>query len=158
MKLNRNIITPLITIVYLVVALTGLLMLFHVFDGYTEVLHEILGLLFVFLTVFHIVLNWKSLKIHFKKRFFIPSTFIIVAISILLITYQHYNPKLDTILLERMVKAPIVDVLKVLQIDSIETFKRLEANGILINGAVSIEEISNINNIHHRKVFDLILE
>jgi len=37
MSLNRNFVTPLITIVFLVVALSGVLMFFHIFDGYTEV-------------------------------------------------------------------------------------------------------------------------
>jgi hypothetical protein len=105
MRLSRNFVTPFITIVFLVVALSGLLMFFHIFDGYTEVVHEILGLFFVILTVFHIILNWKALKIHFKKRVFITAAIAVAVISVLLIVQQHYNPKFDTILLERITKS-----------------------------------------------------
>lgn len=158
MKLNRSFVTPFITLVFLVVALTGLLMFFHLFDGYTEVVHEILGLFFVILAVFHIILNWKALKIHFKKRVFIPAALAVAVISILLIVQQRYNPKFDTILLERIIKAPIGDVLKVLQVDSIEAVKRLEANGISFEGAATMEEIWINNNVRPKKVFDLIME
>ncbi|MGK9120968.1 DUF4405 domain-containing protein [Olivibacter jilunii] len=72
MKL-RKYITPFITLVFLVVALSGLLMLFHLFDGYTEVMHESLGLVFVIFAIFHILVNWKSLKIHFGKKVFFPA-------------------------------------------------------------------------------------
>src|SRR5690554_7727665 len=74
MKLSRSFITPLITIIFLVVGLSGLLMFFHVFDGYTEVVHEILGLFFVVFSVLHVILNWKAFKIYFKMRVFILST------------------------------------------------------------------------------------
>jgi hypothetical protein len=158
MKLNRNFVTPSITLVFLVVALTGVLMFFHLFDGYTEVVHEILGLFFVILTVFHIVLNWKALKIHFKKGVFIPAALAVAVVSILLIVQQYYNPKFDTILLERMIKAPIEDVFQVLQVDSVETVKRLEANGISFEEGATIEEIRINNKVHHKKVFDLIME
>lgn len=53
MKLNRNYVTPFISLVFLVVGISGLLMFFHLFDGYTEVVHEILGLLFVICYLCH---------------------------------------------------------------------------------------------------------
>jgi phosphate starvation-inducible membrane PsiE len=158
MRLNRNFVTPLITVVFLIVALSGILMFFHLFDGYTEVVHEILGLVFVVFSVFHIILNWKALKIHFRKRFFISATITVAAISLLLIVQQYNNPKLDAILLEKITNAPIGDVLKVLQVDSTEAVKRLEANGISYDGAVTMEEIWTNNKIHPKIVFDLIME
>jgi len=158
MRLSRNFVTPFITLVFLVVALTGVLMLFHLFDGYTEVVHEILGLFFVIFSVLHIILNWKALKIHFKKRVFVTATIAIVAISVLLIVQQHHNPKLDTILLDRITKAPIGDVFKVLQIDSVEAVKKLEANGISFEEGATMEEIRRNNNVPPKKVFDLIME
>jgi amino acid transporter len=158
MKLNRNYVTPLIILVFLVVGITGVLMFFHLFDGCTEVVHEFLGLFFVVCAVFHVILNWKALKIHFRKRVFIPAALAVAVISMLLIVQQHYNPKVDTILLERIIKAPVGDVFKALQVDSVETVKRLEANGISIDGAATIEDIWIINDAEPEKVFDLITE
>lgn len=158
MKLSRSFITPLITIIFLVVALSGLLMFFHIFDGYTEVVHEILGVIFVVLLVLHVILNWKALKIHFKKRVFILSTIVVAVISILLVIQQQKSPKFDTILIERITNAPIEDVLKVLQVDSIVVVKRLEENGISFIEGASMEEIWINNKVSPKKLFDLIIE
>jgi Na+/melibiose symporter-like transporter len=158
MKLSRSFITPLITIIFLVVGLSGLLMFFHVFDGYTEVVHEILGLFFVVFSVLHVILNWKALKIHFKKRVFILSTIVVAVISILLVIQQQKSPKFDTILIERITNAPIEDVLKVLQVDSIVVVKRLEENGISFIEGASMEEIRINNKVSPKKLFDLIIE
>lgn len=158
MKLSRSFITPLITIIFLVVALSGLLMFFHIFDGYTEVVHEILGVIFVVFSVLHIILNWKALKIHFKKRVFILSTIVVAVISILLVIQQQKSPKFDTILIERITNAPIEDVLKVLQVDSIVVVKRLEENGISFIEGASMEEIWINNKVSPKKLFDLIIE
>ena len=158
MKLSRSFNTPLITIIFLVVGLSGLLMFFHIFDGYTEVVHEILGLFFVVFSVLHVILNWKALKIHFKKRVFILSTIVVAVISILLVIQQQKSPKFDTILIERITNAPIEDVLKVLQVDSIVVVKRLEENGISFIEGASMEEIRINNKVSPKKLFDLIIE
>jgi hypothetical protein len=158
MKLSRNFITPLITIIFLVVALSGLLMLFHIFDGYTEVVHEILGLFFVVFSVLHVILNWKALKIHFKKRVFVLATIVVAVISTLLVIQQQNNPKFDTILIERITNAPIEDVLKVLQVDSVEAVKNLEANGIFYKEGATMKEIWINNKVQPQKLFDLVME
>ncbi len=158
MKLNRNYVTPFISLVFLVVGITGVLMFFHLFDGYTEIVHEFLGVFFVICAIFHIILNWKPLKIHFKKGVFIPAALAVAVISILFIVQQHYNPKVDTIVLGRIVKAPVDDVFKALLVDSVEAVKSLEANGISIEGAVTLEDIWINNNVNPEKVIDLITD
>ncbi len=70
MKLKRNYVTPFISLNFLVLGISGMLMFFHLFDGYTEVVHEFFGLFFFICSIFHIILNWKALKIHLKKRCF----------------------------------------------------------------------------------------
>lgn len=158
MKLSRSFITPLITIIFLIVALSGLLMFFHIFDGYTEVVHEILGLFFVVFSVLHVVLNWKALIIHFKKHFFILSTIVVAVISILLVVQQQNSPKFNTILIERITNAPIEDVLKVLQVDSDDAAKKMETNGIFYNEGETMKEIWINNKVPPKKIFDLIME
>lgn len=158
MKLNRNYVTPFISLIFLVIGITGMLMFFHLFDGYTEVVHEFLGLFFVVCAVFHIIINWKALKIHFKKGVFIPAALAVAVISALFIVQQHYNPKVDTIVLGRIVKAPVEDVFRALQVDSLEAVKRLEAKGISIEGAATLEEIWTNNDADPETVFDLITD
>lgn len=158
MKLNRNYITPFISLVFLVVGLSGMLMFFHLFDGYTEVVHEYLGVFFIICAVFHIILNWKALKIHFKRGVFIPAGLAVAVISILFIIQQQYNPKVDTMLLDKIIKAPINDVFKALEVDSSNAVKRLETNGISIDGATNLKDIWINNNADPEEVFDLIME
>lgn len=158
MKLSRNYITPFISLIFLVVGLSGLLMFFHLFDGYTEVVHEFLGVFFVVCAIFHIILNWKALKLHFKKGVFVPTSLAVFLISVIFIVQQYFNPKVDTMLLDKIIKAPINDVFKVLNVDSAEVDKRLEVNGMTIKGAKTIEEIWINNDTDPEVVIDLIVE
>lgn len=158
MKLNRNYVTPFITLVFFVVGLSGLLMFLHLFDGYTEVVHEFLGVFFLLCAFFHILLNWKALKIHFKKGVFIPAGLAVVIVSIIIIIQQQLNPKVDTMLLNRIIKAPVDDVFKALQVDSSQAVIRLQTNGISIDGAKTIEDIWINNDVDPEEVFDLIME
>lgn len=158
MKLNRNYVTPFISLVFLVVGLSGLLMFFHLFDGYTEVVHEYLGVFFVVCAVFHIILNWKALKIHFKRGVFIPALLGVLAISVTLIVGESIYPPVDTIIINKIVKAPINDAFKALEVDYSEAYKRLKTNGISIEGATTIEAIWINNNADPEKVIDLIMK
>lgn len=158
MKLNRNYITPSISLVFLVVGLSGLLMFLHLLDGYTEVVHEYLGVFLVICAIFHIILNWKALKIHFKRGVFIPALLGVLAISVTLIVGESIYPPVDTIIINKIVKAPINDAFKALEVDYSEAYKRLETNGISIEGAITIESIWIKNNTDPEKVIDLIMK
>ena len=158
MKLSRNYITPFISLVFLSVGLSGLLMFFHLFDGFTEVVHADFGVFFVICAVFHIILNWKALKIHFKRSVFIPTLLAVLVISATLIVGEIMYPPVDTIIIDKIVKAPINDALKTLQVDYSKIYKRLQTNGISIEGATTIESIWINNNADPEKVIDLIME
>ncbi len=158
MKLNRNYVTPFISLVFFVVGLSGLLMFFHLFDGYTEVVHEFLGVFFVVCAVFHIILNWRGLRVHFKKGVFIPALLGILVISVILIIGESMYPPVDTVIINKIVKAPIDSAFKALEVDYSEAVKRLETNGISIDGATTIESIWINNNADPEEVIDLIME
>jgi amino acid transporter len=158
MKLNRNYVTPFISLVFLFVAISGVLMLFHLFDGYTEVLHEILGLFFVLCAVLHIILNWSALKKHFKRGVLLPATIAIVLISALLVLQQQFYPQIDTMLIERISKASVEKAFEALQLDYFETVEKLEAKGILVSRARSVEDLWLNNDTDARTVLNLILE
>jgi len=158
MKLNRNYITPFISLVFLVVGLSGLMMFFHLFDGYTEVVHELLGLFFIICVIFHIILNWNALKIHFKKGVFVPALLGMLTISAAFVVLERLDPPVDIIIINRVIKAPIHEAFKVLDVDFLEAYKRLEANGISMAQVKTIEDIWISNNVDPEKVIDLITE
>lgn len=158
MKLDRKYITPFISVVFLAVGISGILMFFHWFDGYTEVVHECLGLFFIFCAAFHILLNWKALKIHFKKGVFIPSLLSVLIISALLVVVEVMNPPIDITIINKVIKAPIHDAFKVLGLDYSAASKRFGTHGISIKGAATIEDIWLNNDMDPEKVIDLITE
>jgi hypothetical protein len=158
MKLNRNYITPFISLVFLVVGLSGLLMFFHLFDGYTEVVHEILGLFFIVCAIAHIIINWTALRVHFKKGVFIPALIGVLIISASLIVSESMHPPVDALIINNIVKAPINDAFRALNVDYKITAEKLKEHGISIQKANTIEDIWMNNDADPEEVIDLILE
>lgn len=157
MKLDRNYITPFISLVFLVVAISGLLMLFHLLDGYTEVVHEILGLFFIICAFFHILVNWKALRIHFKKRVFIPALLGVLTLSAILIISERMSPPVDLAIFNKMIKAPINDAFRALDVNYEKASEKLRENGMSIEKATTIEDIWIINDSNPKEVIDLIM-
>ena len=158
MKLNRKYITPLITLTFVITGISGIMMFFHIMDGYTEVLHEFMGLFLVILSILHIIVNWEMLKKHFKKKIFWVTILVSPIISALFVVQQQANPKVDNIIMERIVKSPIPHLFNALQVDSLETVKRLEDYGVSLEGAKILEDLWINNDVRPEKVIDLITE
>src|SRR5690554_266488 len=158
MKLNRKYITPLITLTFVITGISGIMMFFHIMDGYTEVLHEFMGLFLVILSILHIIVSWEMLKKHFKKKIFWVTILVSPIISALFVVQQQANPKVDTIIMERIVKSPIPHLFNALQVDSLETVKRLEDYGVSLEGAKILEDLWINNDVRPEKVIDLITE
>src|SRR5690606_28169091 len=146
MKPNRNYVTPFISLLFVVVGISGLLMFFHLFDGYTEVVHEVLGLFFLICAVFHILLNWKALKIHFKKAVFLPALFGIITISTILVVTERMYPPVDLQMMNRIVEAPLNDAFKALNINYEEATTKLKAKGISVENLQSFGDLWKKNN------------
>lgn len=158
MKLNRSYVTPFISLVFLVVGLSGVLMFFHLFDGYTEVAHEYMGMFFLVCAISHIILNWKGLRSHFKKKLFIPASLGVLTVSVVFVIFETLKPPVDIVIVSKIVKAPISDAFRALEIDYSEASKRLGTNGISIDGATTIEAIWINNDADPEEVIDLIME
>ena len=156
--LKRDYITPFISLTFLVVGLSGTLMFFHLFDGYTEVMHECLGIFFMVCAICHIVLNWQGLRAHFKRGVFIPAAFGITVVAITFIIFQQLYPPIDLVLFNRIIKAPLDEAFKALNVDYSAARERLEEKGISISGAKTIEDIWTKNDSDAETVIDLIME
>ena len=66
----RDIATSFTTTIFLVIGISGTMMFFHFYDSSVKELHEILGLVFVLVALFHIFYNFKSMKNYFSKNNF----------------------------------------------------------------------------------------
>lgn len=141
MKLSRNLVTPVIALVFVAVGASGVLMLFHLADGFTEVLHEVLGLVFVLFASLHVTINWKSMRSHFGKRNFTIAAAVVAIVSTGLIILERAQLPVDLIIMDKIVKAPISDSFKVLGIDPAKAATALNERGIKLDGAETIEDI-----------------
>ncbi|GEP98724.1 hypothetical protein CCY01nite_49840 [Chitinophaga cymbidii] len=68
------------------------------------------------------------------------------------------NPPVDITIINKVIKAPINDAFKALDVDYSAASGRLKANGISIEKAMTIEDIWINNNADPEKVIDLITE
>ena len=158
MKIKRNFITPYITWIFVVMGLSGILMLFHVFDGYTEVLHELFGLLFVIFSIFHIIINWAGLKIHFKKRMFITSFIVVVLLSVFIVFAGKGKGEHNRIIMEKLSKADITNTFEILDIEYSDVEELFRKNNITVGNSKTIEEIGLNNQISTKEIFELIIK
>jgi len=158
MKISRKLITPYLTWTFFVIGISGILMFFHVLDGYTEVVHEFLGLLFTIFAILHTVLNWKSLKSHFKKKIFVNSFIVVSLVSVLFIYLGIGHGEPERIIMEKLTKADINRTFSILDIDYFEAEKILKSNNILIGKSRTIEEVGLKNQLSPEEIIELILK
>ena len=65
MKVSREWATPLTIGLFILMAVTGILMFFHLDSRLNKLAHEWLGWLFVVGVVAHAAANWTGVKYHF---------------------------------------------------------------------------------------------
>ena len=159
MKIKRDVVTPYITFLFLVIGLSGIFMFIDVFDDYTEIVHEFLGLAFVIFSALHIIINWKSLKIHFKKRMFVTSAIVVLLLSVgLIILGKLLVVDEERVIMEKLSKAPMSNVFSVLGIEYDEAKIVLKNHNIIIAGSNSIEEVSRKNQKSPNDILELIIQ
>ncbi|UBM60806.1 DUF4405 domain-containing protein [Marinilongibacter aquaticus] len=157
MKFNRDVVTPYLGAVFIVVALSGILMFFHLLDDYTNVVHEFLGLAFALFAILHIITNWRSVENYAKKKkVFLPGV-IILCVSITLVVIGKAKGNLERELLEQVVKSPVCYSFKALDIDYSRAENILGQHNVVMEDSLqSILEISVANKTSPEDILELI--
>jgi len=153
----RDIATSFTTITFLVIAVSGVMMFFHFNDMLVKDLHEILGLVFVFVAFLHVIMNWKSMKKYFSKKIFLSASILIIAISSLFIIQSSDkgdNPKMVTI--QKVLNAPISDSFKLLNGNYENAIKKLELRNIHIVDNKTIESLAKANQTSPFRIISII--
>lgn len=152
----RDIATSFTATMFIVMAITGILMFFHILDRYTKNLHEILGLAFVVAVIFHVIFNWKGMKSYFTKKVFAVASILVLAVALGFIanTKDGKNPK--RVIIDSILNAPINNSFVILNGDVDMAKTQLESAGIMIKTADSIQEIADKNEVSPFKVVDII--
>lgn len=159
MKIKRDFVTPYLVFIFLVVACSGVLMFFHLLDDYTEVVHEFLGLTFVVFAILHVTTNWVNIKSYSAKRLFIVPSIAVLIFAVTLIVIGKIHGNLEHDLLERLVKSPVSNSFKVLNVDYGMAKTILEKNNIIVKDSLqSVEEISIQNQKSPEEIVELIMK
>jgi len=155
---KKDLATSFTTFTFIVIAISGVMMFFHFFDNYVENLHEILGLLFIVVVLFHVVYNFKSMKNYFSKKIFGLSALGIVMVSLIFIlnAKDGHNPKKAMIV--SMLNAPIENTLIVLEKDFTKAKTKLELKGFFVTKYDTIKSIADKNDVSPFEVVDTIIQ
>jgi hypothetical protein len=145
----RSFATPLTSIIFLVIGISGVLMYFHLLDKYTRNIHEIFGLVFVVVSLFHIFFNWKSMKNYFNKNIFRISL-ITVLIVISGFIYSSSSSRAEDpkeVIIESVLNLKIEDVSKILGKDIENVKNSFGKENIKFVNEKTIIELSDINKV-----------
>jgi CDP-diglyceride synthetase len=156
---KRDIATSLTSLIFVIIAITGVLMFFHLFDNYTKQLHEIIGLFFVAAVFLHVIFNWKSMKTYFSKKIFIFSLVLVSVFSLSFIlntSDEGVNPK--KVIITSVLNSPIEKTFDILGSDMSKASSKLKNVGIEINKSKTIAQIAKKNNKTPFEIVSIILE
>ncbi len=81
---SRSWVSPVTAISFIVLAVTGMFMFFHVRIPGFHVLHEMMGILFCIVGIYHVILNWRVLLNYVRTRAGIAAVAITTILGILL--------------------------------------------------------------------------
>jgi len=86
---RRSWVTPLAAVSFTVVAVTGLLMLFHVRIPGIKGAHEWMGVVFALAGLLHLILNWRPLLTCIKCRAAVAALAACVLLVLLAWSFPH---------------------------------------------------------------------
>jgi hypothetical protein len=81
---SRTWISPVLAVAFVVLSVTGILILLHIRTSEINHLHEWIGVLFVIAALFHLILNWKAMLSRFNKKIGIVAAALVLLIGIAL--------------------------------------------------------------------------
>ena len=153
--MNKTLATSLTTTLFLVIAISGIMMFFHFYKGQVKELHEILGLVFVGAVVFHVFFNFKSMQKYFTKRVFISVCFLTIIVSsafIIQSSTKSENPKGKII--QSVLKAPLEQSFSILSI--INAKEKLEKKSLKFEETKNIEELAKLNKTNPFEIISIL--
>lgn len=131
MKMNRNWITPFTTGAFLLSAVTGILIFFHIDLGLNKFIHEWFSWALVCGVIFHLVINFKALirTLSVQRGILIVGIFVtILAVSFVPMGKNKERPFVLPI--RALSQVPLTTLADVAQITPQELMQRLSKKGI----------------------------
>ena len=161
---TRSWSTPLIIATSMAVAISGVLMFFHIAKDMVESMHEWLGLLFVLAIVLHILNHWLSFSRYFvdKRALAVVAVVVAVAIGWVVVSGQADEGKSRGNMFRQTVmvvqQAPLVKVAALQDQSSAVLIGRLQQAGITAESEQqSIDAIARSNQRRPEEVMAIVL-
>lgn len=157
----RNILSALLTVMFAVVSITGVMMFFKIRILSSETLHIWLGFAFVTISCLHLLKNWNGFLSYFKKR----STLLSILFGFLVILAfvipplvspleKGVNPKGAVI--GAMMSAPLSKVAVFVDLDEEMMVKVLADKQIVASSKQSVSEIAKANGKTNDEILNIV--
>lgn len=157
MKQFKNFATSLTALSFLVIAISGVMLFFHLSESYVKELHEILGLAFVVAVLLHVYVNWTLMKRYFTNKIFLSLSVLMIAISAIFVTQNAdkggVNPKMYII--KSVINKPMIDVFTLFDIKKDVGLEILKTKGYKIDTSKSIMKNAKANKV---SPFEIVLQ
>jgi len=157
----RNILSALLTVVFVVISVTGILMYFKIRMFSIQTVHIWLGFAFVLVGCLHLLKNWSGFLSYFKKR----STFLSIAFGVLVtasfIIVPLINPQEKKVspknqLFTTMMNAPLSKVAAFVDLDADMMVKALADKQIVSSRKQSVLEIAQANEKSNDEILNIV--
>lgn len=157
---KKRYISIILTAVFLVVSITGILMFFMIESHAMNKAHAWLGIAFVAIGIYHLIKNFTPFKNYLKYK----SSFAILILILLLSTW-YINPKSEELtspkkeIMKAVFMQPLLTVSKFFKKDVYETINYLETKGIKVKSEnQSLMQIAQENKKEVKEVFFIFFE
>ena len=156
---NNSIWTSATIVLFIIVAHTGLFMFFHVAPHSLMVMHELIGLLFVVASVFHIVCNWIKFKRYFEFKSVITLTVLALVALVVPLLYpgtgkQHFSSR---ILFDRIEKSQLRVTGQLFGLSESQLFELFKQSNVKVDNLnQTVYEISRLNDKQPIEVIQLL--
>ncbi len=157
----RNILSALLTVMFAIVSITGVMMYFKIRVLSSETLHIWLGFAFVVISCLHLLKNWSGFISYFKKRSTLLSIlfgFLVILAFVVppLVSPQEkgVNPKGKII--GTMMSAPLSKVATFVDLDEEMMVKVLADKQILASSKQSVTEIAKANGKTNDEILNIV--
>jgi len=157
----RNILSALLTVMFAVVSITGMLMFFKIRVLSIGAIHIWLGLTFVAISCLHLLKNWNGFLSYFKKRSTLLSALFGVMVTVTFIIVPMINPEEKSInpkakIVGTMMSAPLSKVAAFIDLDEEMMVKELADQRIVASTKQSVTEIAKANDKTNDEILKIV--
>ena len=153
---KRELATSFTTFLFLIIAITGIMMFFHILDKYTKTIHEFLGLAFVVIVFFHVLFNFKAMKKYFSQKVFYLSGTFVLLISLFFIFNTQDGPNPKRVVFDKVFNESSQKTFLLFSKNYEDAKSKLKNAGLKVEDNKSIKELAKLNKTSPFRIIDIL--